>query len=635
MLTWIRKKSTGLFMTIVMILLIAAFALWGVGDYFTQSSNDQLATVNGETITYTEFNRQFATQRQNMIAQYGQGMDPSVFDSPMMRRQYLEQMIDRELIKQIAQGNGYTVTAADLKRTIEEAPAFKDENGQFDKTLYAAFLSQTNQSAQLLQMKLADDQASAALNELFTTTAFITPFESRKMAHLNKQTRDFEYVTVSPADFMAQVTVSEEELQAHYDENSAQYMTEEQVAVNYIEIKAEDLAGEIVVTDAEALSYFEDNKAQYTTPEQRLTSHILVNKDGSEEEVLQELQDKLAAGEDFAELAKTYSQDPGSAEQGGDLGWVLPGDMVEAFNDALFAMEAGTVSEPVETQFGWHLIQLNEVRAEAEPVFEAVQADIVQALQASQSETVFLEKVTEVSEAALDAFSGLDQVAINTGFELKTSELFSRNGGADAVTANVEFVKAAFSPNVKEQLNNSDAIYLSDTHVAFIHINEIKDPEVRPLAEVKGSIEAQLKSDKAESAADEMANTLVELFEAGEQTLAEVAADYEKTAQNAEAVARVGSSLPFNLVKNVFELGRPAAGERQAHVLSGNGNDKVVVNLIAVNDVELDAVEDLAAESVQLNRNIRNNEQQLLLQALREAGSVTINEDLLNQASPF
>lgn len=620
-------------MTIVMILLIAAFALWGVGDYFTQSSNDQLATVNGETITYTEFVNDFANYRQSMMAQYGQNMDPSVFDSPMMRRQYLEQKINSELVKQLAESNGYTVTANELRNIIQSY--FKDENGQFDKTLYAGYLSQTNQSPRMFEMMVAEDEAGKALNALFSNTAFTTPFESRKMAKLNKQTRDFEYVTISPADFNDQISVTEEEIQAHYDENSALYMTEEMVSVNYLEVKAEDLATSIEITDAEALESFEANKAQYVTPEQRLTSHILVNKDGNEEAVLQEIQDKLAAGEDFAELAKTYSQDPGSGSQGGDLGWVQPGDMVEAFNDALFSMEVGTVSEPVETQFGWHLIQVNEVKAEAGAVFEAVKADIVQALQASKAENQFLDEVTRVSGAALDAFSGLDPVAEETGYELKTSELFPRSGGSDPITSNLEFVKAAFSANVKEQLNNSDAIYLDDTHVAFIHISEIKAPEVKPLEDVRAAIETQLKDEKTEAAANELANTLVELFEAGEQSLSEVAAQYEKTAQTAEAVSRVGSSLPFNLVKSVFELGRPTAGERQAHVLSGNGNDKVVVNLMSVNEADLDSIQDLAAESVQLNRNIRNNEQQLLLQALRESSDVTVNENLLNQASPF
>ena len=574
-------------MTIVMILLIAAFALWGVGDYFTQSSNDTVATVNGEIISYTEFNRQFNNQRQQMLSQYGEGIDPSLFDSPMMRRNYLESMINAELVRQVAVDNGYTVTADEIRRTIQEAPAFRDENGQFDKALYAAYLSQTNQSAQLLQMRLADEQAGQALNGIFSTSAFITPFEEEKMAYLNKQTRDIEYITISPSNFLDQVSVTDDEIQTYFDDNSAQYMTEELVSVNFIELKADELAQEIEVAEADALNYFEQNKQSYLEPEQRLTSHILINNDDSKDDILTEIQAKLDAGEAFAELAKTYSQDPGSGSAGGDLGWVSPDDMVAEFNDALFAMEADTISEPVETQFGIHLIQLREIKAESIPVYEAVKAEIITALQAQDAETLFLDKVSELSEAALDAQSGLEDVAEALGYELQTSELFSRVGG-EGVTSNIEFTKAAFSSTVKDELMNSDLINLSDTHVAFIHMNEVKPAEVKPLEEVKASIEATLKDQKATESANTLASTLVDLFKNGEQSLAELATSYELEAQTAEAVARVGSSLPFNLVKDLFELGRPSEAEKNASCAwMVMAHDSVVVNLLAVNEVDL------------------------------------------------
>ena len=526
--------------------------------------------------------------------------------------------------------NGYTVTADEIRQTIESAPAFKDENGQFDKSLYAAFLSQTNQSAQLLQMKIAEEQAGQALNGMFSTSAFITPFEEKKMAQLNKQTRDIEYVTISPSDFLEQSTISDEEIQSYFDENSSQYMTDEMVAVNYIELNAQDVAQGIEISEADALEYFEANRSAYVQPEQRLASHILLTNDDSSDEVLAEVQAKLAAGEEFAELAKTYSQDPGSGAAGGDLGWVVPGDMVEEFETALFAMDLNTVSEPVETQFGIHLIQLNDIKEETGEVYEAVKEDIIAALQAQDSESLFLDQASQLAEAVLDAQSGLEDVAESMGYEMKTTELFPRTGG-EGVSSNVEFIKAAFSSTVKDELMNSDLINLSDTHVAFVHINEIKDAEVKPLEEVKDAIEVTLKNEKANEAASELAQTLVDLYQDNEQTLAEVAASYETEAQTAEAVTRVGSSLPFNLVKEVFELSRPVEGNKKAHVLTGNGNDVVVVNLLSVNDVDLETLENIQAEGVQLSRNIRNNEQQLLIQALRESASVTINEDLLNQ----
>ncbi len=619
-------------MTFIMGLLIVGLALWGVGDYFTQSSNDTVATVNGEIISYTDYNSQLANYRQNLMSQFGEGFDPSYFDSPQIRRGVLDSMINSELVRQVAHDNGFTVTADEIRQTIEEAPAFKDENGQFDKTLYAAFLSQTNQSAQLLQMKIAEEQAGQALNGMFDESSFVTPYESQKMVQLNKQTRDVEYITITPAKFSEGIEVTDEEIEAYYQDNSDRYMTEEMVSVNYIELEASALAESLEVTEEDALTYYEDNKQRFERPEQRKAAHILVNAGDDAEQTLQEIQDKLQAGEDFAELAKTYSQDPGSGSAGGDLGWVSPGDMVEEFDAALFAMDVNTVTEPVETQFGFHLIQLNEIKAGEVPLYEEVKADIIQELQAVDSEGLFLEKASELSELVLDAQSGLEGAAEASGYEMKTTELFARSGGA-GIASNQPFTQAAFSPTVKDELLNSDVVNITDTHVAFLHLNELKAAELKPLEEVKETIVAAIKNEKAVAAAKALADTIAAEASAADVVLADVAQAHELEALTAEKVGRTGSSLPFNLVKNIFDLGRPAAGEVTTHVVDGNGNEVVVLRLLAVNEGDVSEDTDLATETAQLSRNVRNNEQLLLIQALRESASITINEDLLNQVN--
>ncbi|MCB1584121.1 MAG: SurA N-terminal domain-containing protein [Xanthomonadales bacterium] len=632
MLTWIRKKSSGLFMTIVMGILILAFALWGVTDYIAQSGNDKLATVNGETISFTDYNTQFNRYRQNMMNQFGEGFDPSYFDSPVLKRNFLESMINSELVRQVARDNGYTVTPQEIRQTIEQTPAFKDENGQFDKTLYAAFLTQTNQSAQLLQMKIEEEQAGQALNDVFDTTSFVTPFEKQQMAMLNKQTRDINYITITPKQFIDQVEVSDEEIETYYNDNSSQYMTEEQVAVNYIELNAQDVANSIEISEADALEHFEKNKERFKKAEQRKAAHILINDGDDAEATLQEIQDKLAAGEEFAALAKQYSKDPGSAAAGGDLGWVSPGDMVEAFNEKLFSMDAGTVSDPVKTEFGYHLIQLNEVNDSAVPVFEEVKADIIQELQATQSETLFLEKASQLSEKVLDAESGLESAADASGLPMQTTALFGRSGG-EGIAAEPAFINAAFSPTVKDELMNSDAINLTDTHIVFMHISEIKEAELKPLADVKDSIVTVLKNQKAEDEAKALANQLVEQHNNESKSLQTLANEHGLELVTQTAVPRTGSTLAFNLVKSLFEMPRPADNSTVVDVLQGNGSDVAVVELLAVNDADVSKIENLETEAAQLTRSVKNNELQLLIKALRENSSITINQDLLNQAN--
>lgn len=621
-------------MTIVMGILIIAFALWGVGDYFNQSGNDSLAQVNGETITYSDYSNQFATYRQNMLSQYGDQLTPDFFDTPMMRRNFLESMINSELRRQIAYNNGYTVTAGKIRTVLSEIEIFQDANGQFDSTLYAGYLAQTNQTAQTLQARIINDEAGQAINRLFDETAFITPDEAQQIAVLKNQTRDFNYILVSGDTFKEAAEVSEDEIQSFYDANSDQFMTEEMVKVDYIELDAEQVAADIAIADEDALTYYEENKERFEKPAQRKAAHILINDDAQAKQTLATIQERLDVGDSFADLAKQFSQDPGSAEQGGDLGLVSPGDMVEAFDDALFSMEAGTISEPVKSEFGYHFIKLDVINEAQIPDFESVKADIIQELQAKQAQTLFLDRANELSGMVLDAQSGLQEAAQATDLTVKTTDFFTRSGGAD-IAANQEFVKAAFSTFVKDDLLNSDVVNLSETHIAFIHMNEIKPATLKPLSEVTEVIKNQLSTEKSAEQAKQLAMTILEKAKEKQTDLSELADENNLTVVEANEVKRTGSNHPFTVVKEVFSLLAPANDNTHFYLVNGNNNDQAVVQLLAVNNPDPSSIDNLQQESAQLERNIKDNELQLLLQALRQSADITINEELLNTQNQF
>ncbi|WP_154223630.1 SurA N-terminal domain-containing protein [Marinicella rhabdoformis] len=626
MLTWIRKKSSGLLMTFVMGLLILAFAMWGVQDYFTQSSNDAVAVVNGEKISINEYSQQFSQYRQNLMNQFGEGFDPSYFESPMMKRNFLESMINNELFKQAAADSGYVVTASEIRAIIEDAATFKDASGKFSPELYASFLSQTNQSATILQGKITDGLIATAINDAVDLTNFVTPAEQKSIAALNLQTRNFDYVVVSPQPFLESIELSDEDIKTYYDNHHDQYMTEPQVAVDYIELNAETVAADIQISEQEALEDFEKNKVLYQKGEQRLASHILINDSDDAQTKIASLKQLIDEGADFAELAKENSEDPGSAAQGGDLGWVNSGDMVAEFDEALFSMSEGTVSEPVKTSFGYHLIKLHEIKASDGPIFEEVKNDIVQALQAQKAENLFLDKASELAALVLDAEDNLDSVAEDSGFELKTTGLFTRNSG-EGLAANADFREAAFSGLVKDDLQNSDVINISDTHIVFIHINESKEAALKPLEEVRESVAAAVKNEQAKAMADELAEKLLTSANDG-QTLQQLADENDLTLVVATDVKRTGSEHPFTLVANVFST---ELNEGDSTVLlEANGNDVALVKLTQINDADLENV-DLNSETAQLSRNVKANEQQLLIKALREKADVYINEDMLSQ----
>lgn len=621
-------------MTIVMGILILAFALWGVGDYFSQSSGDTLAKVNGETITYSEFSNQFATYRQNMLSQFGDQLQPDFFDSPMMRRNFLESMINSELHRQAAFANGYTVTGEQIRSILSDVEIFQNADGQFDRELYAGYLAQTNQSAQSLQARIVNEEAAQAVNQLFDDTAFMTPKEAKTIAMLRNQSRDFDYFLIKADQFVEAVSVSDEEISDYYTNNSDQFMTEEMVKVDYIELDAEQVADQIDVSEQDALANYEENKERFEKPAQRQAAHILINDDAQAQETLKTIQTKLADGESFADLAKQYSQDPGSADQGGDLGLVSPGDMVEEFDEALFNMEEGQISEPVKTEFGYHIIQLQEIKEARIPSFEEVKADIIRDLQARQAQTLFLDKANELSGLVLDAQSGLSQPAEATDLEVKTTEFFPRSGG-EGPAANPEFVKMAYSPMVKEDLLNSDVINLSDTHIAFIHMNEIKPAEIKPLEEVKDIIKTRLTNEKTAEQAEQLAQEIKSKAQQEDLDLNDLTDDFGLDIVAARDVKRTGSSHPVNVVNAVFRLLPPDKSDDTIHVVKGNGTDVAVVQLLAVKMPDESSLADVNQESAQLERNIKANETQLLLQALRQAADISVNEDLLNQQNQF
>ncbi|WP_395375092.1 SurA N-terminal domain-containing protein [Marinicella sp. W31] len=636
MLSWFRNNTSSVGMIILIGLLILSFAFWDVQSYFNQSVNGAVAVVNGEEITVSEWQQRMSNYRQNLLNQYGQDIEPDYFDSPVIRRDLLNQLINEKLMLQMASENGFVATPELLRDSIQSQPIFLDENGQFNKENYAFFLSQRGDTAASFESRIQNDLMASAVNRLISDTHFITPAESKSHRMLTKQLRSFDYFLIKPADFQEGIEPSTEEIQAYYDENADRYMTEETVSVEYVELQASDIAAAVEIDEAEAEAEFEKNKESYKKEEQRKTSHILVNvaANASDEdkaaalEKIQGLKTQIDGGADFAQLATENSDDPGSP--GGDLGWVETGDMVAPFEEALFAMEVGTISEPVLSQFGYHLIQLNEIKEGGYPDFSEVRDDVIGAMQALEADTQYLERYNDLEIAVLDSESGLQGVADSLGLELKTTEFFSRSGGA-GIAANPEFISAAFSAEVKDELGSSSAINLGDTHVAFLRLVEHVQPERKPLEEVQASIVLAIKTEKAQDQARELADQVVAQINSGESTLEAAAETNGTEVVKAADVARSGSSQPFNLVRNVFKLPRPAEGvDPKAVQVESNGTDLAVVKLINV-VVKEDEENTDQTQTAQLERNVRANEMVQIITAMRELSSVTINEDLLSQ----
>jgi peptidyl-prolyl cis-trans isomerase D len=634
MLRDIKQKSSGLGAKIIMGLLIIAFVFWGVSGSILSAGSDGAATVNGEKITINKFNLAHQTAKNRLTKQFGDNVGSEYFDSVNFKRGVLNQLIDAELLKQEAAKFDYDVAPAKIKSYIESSAGLQID-GKFSKEAYANYLSQVNKSADLLQRDIKEELQSAALPQLISQSSFALKSEIEDQYKLSKQKRTFNYIEISSNDFKDKVKVTEDEIKEHYKEFSQDYMTQEQVSVNYIELSTADLLKNIEVTDEEVKTFYDAKKENLKTAEKRKAQHILLTVDGNEAEVkvaIQKIEKRIKDGEDFAAIAKEISQDPGSAKNGGDLGWVAKGDMVEAFDKKLFTMKVGEISEPVLSSFGYHIIKLSEIKSPEVPALEEIKDSLVQELKLEKAEEEFLSTADDLSTIIIDADNVLEVAAENSGLAMQNTDLFAMGRGT-GIAANPNFSKAAFSDAIKVDNEISEMVDLGENHIAYIQIKEHKVPEVKPLEEVSEAIKLKLESEKARDMAREQTKALLTEITTGKKTLIDVATELGKTVQEAQDVERVGSKLPFNLVKNVFTL-KFDANKVMTKFIEASVNSFALIELLSVVDGDLKTMtedEKLNLDS-QIKRTASNTEILNITAELRKNANININEKVFEDA---
>jgi len=633
MLRDIKQQSSGLGFKIIMALIIISFVFWGVGNSLISSGNDSAATVNGEKISITAFNLANQASRNRMVQQFGDNLGTEYFDSENFKRGVLNQIVNSELLKQQAEKFEYDVAPSTIKNYIESSPGLQIE-GKFSKEAYANYLAQVNKSAELLQRDIKEEIKGSALPKLISQSSFALKSEVESQYTLAKQMRSFDYISLSSSDYEDKISITEDEIGNHYKEFGQDFLTPEQVSVNYIELSTTDLLIDIEITDEEIQTYYDAKKETLMTAEKRKTQHILLPVNDNAEEVkieIKKIAERINKGEDFSEVAKEVSQDPGSAKDGGDLGWVAKGDMVEAFDEKLFSMNEGDISDPVLSTFGYHIIKLSEVKSPEVPVIEDIKETLISELKEEKAEELFLNKADELSTTVIDADNVLELAAEDSGLEIKSTELFEIGRGL-GIAANNNFSSAAFSDAIKVDGETSEMIDLGENHIVYIHIKEHVLPEIKSLEEVSQIISSKLTTEKAIELVKNETTNYVNQISAGEKSLLEIATELEKTVIEAKDVTRVGSSEPVNLVKNVFSLKLNSENPKTTLVESSNNSFAIVeFKSIASSDLNGLTEDESASIATQIERTASNSEITNMTNTLRNDASININEKIFEE----
>ncbi|MHA6477189.1 SurA N-terminal domain-containing protein [Stutzerimonas sp. KH-1] len=578
MLQNIRDNSQGWIAKTIIGIIVVLLALTGFDAIFNAASNSQTAAeVNGEEISRYDLDQAMNMQRRQLAQQLGSDFDPSMLDERLLRNAALGSLIDRMLLLQSAKSADFAFSREALDQLILQTPEFQVD-GVFNAARFDQVLQQMGYSRVQFRQLLEQEMLIGQLRAGISGTGFVTDQQVENFARLEMQTRDFDTLTV-PARSDT-IEVSDEQISEYYEANADRFRTPEQVIVEYVELKKESFFDQVEVSDEELQALYQKQIANLA--EQRRAAHILIETgaesgDDEAKAKIDEIAARVKGGEDFAAVAKEVSQDPGSAKEGGDLGFAGPGVYDPAFEEALYALKEGEVSAPVRSEFGWHIIKLLGVQSPEVPSLESMRPELVRELKAQQVEQRFVEVSKQLEDSAFEA-SDLAQPAQELGLMVQTTEPFGRDGG-QGIAANRQVVQAAFSDEVLVDGANSSVIELDpDTSIA-LRVKKHLQPAAIPLADVRDDIVGQLQQSLAAERAREKGERLLADLRDGKQT--------DGQWQTIEAAGRNQEGVAPALLQQVFRMPRPAEQGKPSYagVALSNG-DYAVVRLNGVNEPE-------------------------------------------------
>jgi peptidyl-prolyl cis-trans isomerase D len=558
MLQQIRDKITGWFAAVFLGAIAVVFIFWGI--QFESSSSVAAAKVNGESISAEQVRSAWQERQGELQQAMRDELPPALVKEEQAK--LLNDTVRREVLLQHVDKMGYRVSDQAMVSQLEQIPALQVD-GRFSRDRYAALLRAQGTSEAEFEVEFRRDLEVGQLQNGVGISAFATPGEVRRRIELEGETRDVDYVTVPAAKFAGQAVVNPADVAASYEKNKSSYMTPETVSLQYLQLKLADVASGVPVTEEGLRQYYEQVAPErFQDPERRRARHILIESGGDDAAAKKKADDVYAqakAGGDFAALAAQYSDDPGSKGQGGELGWSTRESFVKPFADALFAMQAGEVRGPVKTQFGYHVIQLEEVQAPHQRSLDEVRAELEAEYRNEQAQSLFYEKSQQLADESFASLSELDSVAQKLGLQVQTVEAYTRKGGGP-FGADRKVIEAVFSGDVLQQRQNSPAINFGDDSAIVLRVTDYKPSAQRTLDEMRPEIETSLRDQAVRQAALAAASADAARVNDG-VAFADVAGALGQQPTGVVTLTRATDTVPASLLKAAYDVPRPAPGK--------------------------------------------------------------------------
>jgi len=632
MLQSIHDKAKGILGIIIVAFLALVFGLWGIGDYLTGVTEKYAAKVDGLEISQSQFEQGVAKQRQRMEQMFeGKMPDSPVFEQ-RMKEQVLEQLITQQVLQKMVNDEGYRVADVVLAQKIKNIQAFQ-QDGAFDNNSYHAIIQSQGMSVKEFENLFRSELATQQIQDAVTKSSIIGQVELNIANMIQQQSREINYLQFDDINYLSDIKVSEEQVKEYYELNGSRYKHPEMVSISYVELTEDALSKSIEVDEAAVRQLYDDYVKSLTSKEQRKARHILIGLAADADAETQkekkakidDLLSRITKGESFDVIAKENSEDPGSANNGGELGWVSKGMMVPEFEDALFKLKKGEVSGVVKSSFGYHIIRFDDVKSETVESYDVKKTELVNQFKSQSLEDDFYEKSELMATTAYENDQSLQEVADVLDLEIKSVDSFSRASG-NGVAANDKVRNAAFNAEVLSEGRNSDIIEISKNHVLVLRVDTHTEAKPKTLDEVKHLIESSIRVEKAREKS--MANALEALVKLQQGIPLD-----DKSVQTTANLVQLGSvkrdnaSANKQILTEAFTMAKPVANKPVYKVVEISSG-AAVIELKSVTAPKQATTDELQILSRQFANEQANRDISVLLDHLKSQSEIIRSEEL-------
>ena len=614
MLSAIRNKSKGWVAYVVVGFITIPFALFGIQDYVSGSSNASIATVDGEDIDINIYYQELNTQQRNLQQQLGAAYSQEIDNA--LKQTLIDSMINEKLVENFASSLDIVTLDDEVRSVIEMNQAFQVD-GEFSEDRYSQLLRLNSYSPAGYEIAQSRALTRDQIKRNLSSSAFMSSTQIKQLNDLASQEREVSYIALNTKDYEGQVSVSQSEISDYFNENRSSFIESRKVKVDFVELSLEDMQ-EPANPDEETLqSLYDDNSELYTNSERRRAQHILIES----EEIAKDLLDQINQGADFSELAIANSKDTSSNEKGGDLGFFERDLMGAEFDEAAFAMSVGEVSEIVSTDYGYfHIIKLTDIETETVQSFDDVREQLVALHKNNVSKKMLFDLLEEFTSLAYE--ESLDMVANQFGLELQTSDYFANS----SQQYDEAFVSAAFSAAVIDDGENSEVIELSAEKFVVLSLSSSQPEREKELDEVKDQVASILSNIGAKILIEDLSLSIATALESGDELMTNKLLADNGLEWNAEGWISRAAELPFDVTSIAFSIPKPIDGEHTYSAQSVDNLTSLVVDLSGVRLPEEETDTGIAA----LYLGQENNEMFVsLIKQLRESAEIKIFSDLL------